>query len=410
MNATAFTRQVQAMSTRLVDLFENINSAVPLSSTLLPGALKELGIASEQLQVAADMLYKQHQQLLVAEQKTAVERRRYQDLLEFIPDACLVTDAAGMIQQANQAATKLLNLPPSFLPGRLLTSFVPPEARQEFQTELQRLPQRPWKKDWQVQLQPYQGVAFNASILVEVSHLETNQPPMLRWLIRYLSDRTQSGDGAELSYPVRVYHKGETIPLNLQGIWQVQSGLVKLTTFSQAGQEILIGLAGTSAPFGPSLTALPLYEARALADTQLWCIPFSDYTTSPELQQRLLPQISQRLKQTELLLTVYGQLRVSDRLYSLLQLLKQEVGQPVVGGTRLNVRLTHEDLAAACCTTRVTITRLLRQLQQQQKLQVDSQHHLILSEHNSDSHLAVPFKKAAPANGKNLSRVQEGQQ
>jgi CRP-like cAMP-binding protein len=31
-----------------------------------------------------------------------------------------------------------------------------------------------------------------------------------------------------------------------------------------------------------------------------------------------------------------------------------------------------------CCTTRVTITRLLTQLQQQKKLSVDSQHHLIL--------------------------------
>jgi CRP-like cAMP-binding protein len=139
---------------------------------------------------------------------------------------------------------------------------------------------------------------------------------------------------------------------------------VKLTTFSQTGQEILIGLAGASAPFGPSLTALTLYEATALADTQLWCIPLSDYTTSLPLQQRLLPHISQRLKQTELLLTVYGQLRVSDRLYTLLQLLKQEVGQAVAEGTRLSVRLTHEDLAIACGTTRVTITRLLRQFQQ----------------------------------------------
>ncbi|HEY9862415.1 MAG TPA: helix-turn-helix domain-containing protein [Candidatus Obscuribacterales bacterium] len=408
MNATTFSQQVAAMSNRLSDLYQGISTSSTLSPALLPSALKELGIASERLQVAANLLSQQNQQLLLASQSAATERQRYQELLEFIPDACLITDAAGVIQQANQAATKLLNLPPSFLTGRLLTAFVPPEARPQFQTELQRLQQRSWKHEWQVQLQPYQGAAFNASILVEVSHEDANQPPVLRWLLRYLSDHQQSDQSSNLSYPLRTYHKGETIPLNLQGIWQVHSGLVKLTTFSQTGQEILIGIAGASAPFGPSLTALPLYEATALADTQLWCIPLTDYTTSPELQQRLLPQISQRLKQTELLLTVYGQLRVSDRLYSLLQLLKQEVGQPVAGGTRLSVRLTHEDLATACGTTRVTITRLLRQFQQQQKLRVDSQHHLILQEGSSSASLAtIPRGKVASIKAASINDGQE---
>lgn len=122
----------------------------------------------------------------------------------------------------------------------------------------------------------------------------------------------------------------------------------------------MVGLAGAKAPFGASLTARPLYQATALADTQLWCIPLTDFATSPQLKQQLLPQVSQRLRQTELLLAVYGQPRVADRFHSLLQLLKQEIGQPVADGTRLLVRLTHEDLATACCTTRVTITRLLK--------------------------------------------------
>lgn len=224
----------------------------------------------------------------------------------------------------------------------------------------------------------------NDRVHVEVNSHEANQPLTLRWLLRRLSDSSpveaqeHSDSNADLGYPLHVYHKGETIPLNPQAIWQVRSGLVKLTTFSDSGQEVLVGLAGASSAFGSSLTALSLYEATALADTQLWCIPFTEFSISPQLKQRLLPQISQRLKQTESLLAIYGQTRVPDRLYSLLQLLKQEIGQPVAGGTRLSVRLTHEDLATACCTTRVSITRLLTQLQQQKKLSVDSQHHLIL--------------------------------
>jgi PAS domain S-box-containing protein len=384
MNATAFTQQVEAMSNRLTNLYQGIHTSPSLPPTLLPSALIELGIASEQLEVAADMLQQQNQKLSLADQTVEASRQRYQALLEFIPDACLLTDAAGMIQEANSAAAKLLKLPQSLLIGRLLTAFVTHEARQRFETELQQLQQRPWKQEWQVRLQPDRGAAFNVSVLVEVNCQEANQPLTLRWLLRHSLDcneveaQQHSDSNAALDYPLQVYHKGEIISLNPEVIWQVRSGLVKLTTFSHSGQEVLVGLAGAKAAFGSSLTALPLYEATALADTQLWCIPLTEFATSPKLKQRFLPQISQRLKQAESLLAVYGQVRVADRLNSLLQLLKQEIGQPVAGGTRLSVRLTHEELATACCTTRVSITRLLTQLQEQNKLSVDSQYHLIL--------------------------------
>ena len=385
MNATAFTQQVKAMSNRLANLYQEIHTSSPPPPALLPSALTELGIASERLEIAAQMLYQQNQQLSLADQTREASQHRYQQLLEFIPDACLLTNAAGVIQEANRAATKLLNREQSSLMGRFLTAFVTPETRQQFQTQLHRLQQRPWKQEWQVRLQLDQGIAFNVSVLVEVSCQEANQPITLRWLLRRLSDYSQPESNAELDYPVQLYHKGEIIPLNPQVIWQVRSGLVKLTTFSQSGQEVLVGLAGASAVFGSSLTALPLYEATVLADTQLCCIPLSDFATSGELKQQLLPQISQRLKQTELLLAVYGQPRVADRLHSLLRLLKQEIGQPVADGTRLLARFTHEELATACCTTRVTITRLLTQLQQQKKLSVDSQRHLILKGWDSQS-------------------------
>lgn len=392
MNTTAFTQQVEAMSNRLALLYQGIDTSSSPPPALLPSALKELGVASERLEVAAHMLDQQNQKLSLADESLEAERQRHQALLEFIPDAYLLTDAAGIIHEANSAATKLLKLPQSSLIGKSLKAFVTPETRQPLEAELQQLQQRPWKHEWQIRLQPYQSETFNVSVLVEVNRPEANQPLSVRWLLRpssnafggsrsdhcSLVEAPEQCDSADLGYRLQVYHKGEIIPLNPNVIWQVRSGLVKLTTFSDKGQEVLVGLAGALAPFGSSLTALPLYQATALADTQLWCIPSTDFAASPKLKQRILHQISQRLKQTELLLTVYGQVRVADRLESLLKLLKQEIGEPVANGNRLSVRLTHEDLATACCTTRVTITRLLSQLQQQKKLSMDSQHHIVL--------------------------------
>ncbi|MCH2050522.1 MAG: helix-turn-helix domain-containing protein [Trichodesmium sp. ALOHA_ZT_67] len=59
-------------------------------------------------------------------------------------------------------------------------------------------------------------------------------------------------------------------------------------------------------------------------------------------------------------------------------MLKQEFGQSVPNGTRLNIHLIHQDIAAAIGTTRVTITRLLGKLKQQEWLSTDKNHYLIL--------------------------------
>jgi PAS domain S-box-containing protein len=378
MNATVFTQQLKAMSDRLTNLYQGINTSSSLSPAVLSSTLTELSIASERLHIAAQMVSQQNQKLSLANEAAKVESQRYQELLEFIPDACLLTDTSGKIQEANLAAAKLLNFPQSMLINRSLEAFISYD-RQQFQTQLRQIQQGSSKQKWQLSLQPYKEEAIHVNVIV--SHQSANEPQTLRWLLR-LSDGTrveaeQPDTDVDLGYPLQLYLKGETIPLKPEVIWQVHSGLVKLTTFCDRAQEVLLGLAGASSAFGCSLTSLPLYEATALADTQLSCIPLTD-ANSPELKQQLLPQISQRLKQTESLLAVHGQTRVADRLHSLLELLKQEVGEPVADGIRLSVRLTHEDLASACCTTRVTVTRTLKQLQRQKKLSVDSQHHIIL--------------------------------
>jgi PAS domain S-box-containing protein len=384
MNPTLFTQQVQAMSDRLMTLYQGINPTIPLSADVLPAALKELGIATARLEDAAKLLHQQERRLSSADLSVEAERQQFQALLDFLPDACLLTDTAGNILRTNRAAARLLNLSQPLLNGRSIATFFTSETRSSFQRKLEQLQQTPWQQKWQVCLQPHQGTAAIVRAFVEISKPVGDQPVTVFWLLRDPTpagaiDLAAPGDNvATPAHLLQVYHKREAIPLDPHVIWQVQSGLVKLTTFADSGQEILIGLAGVGAPFGASLTALPLYEATALANTQLRCLPLSEVKNSVDLKQWLLPQISQRLKQAELLLAVYGQPKVLDRLHNLLQLLKQEIGESVPGGTRLSVRLTHEDLATACCTTRVTITRLLSQLQQENQLSVDAQYHLVL--------------------------------
>lgn len=178
---------------------------------------------------------------------------------------------------------------------------------------------------------------------------------------------------------VHFYTKGETIPLMSAGIWQICEGLVRLSTFYPSGEEGLLGWIGPSMCFSDCFSNLQSYRATPISDVCLMWYSNQEIEASPTLAQELLPQLGRRFRQTEALLAIAGLRRVEERLQQLLVLLKQEFGQPIEEGTRLSIRLTHQDLAGAINTTRVTITRLLGKMQQQGLITRDKHRHLVIA-------------------------------
>ncbi len=174
------------------------------------------------------------------------------------------------------------------------------------------------------------------------------------------------------------FSTGQTIPMHPQDIWIVCRGVVQLSTLYPTGDEAILGLACPAMPFGTAFTRLRPYSAIALTDVDLMRLNQMEIEQSPLLAQGLFRQLSRRLQQTEAVLAMAGQRRVEDRLRHLLLLLAQEMGQPVAQGIRINTRLTHQQLANAIGTTRVTVTRLLGQLRDENWLVIDSGRHLIL--------------------------------
>jgi len=89
----------------------------------------------------------------------------------------------------------------------------------------------------------------------------------------------------------------------------------------------------------------------------------------------ILPQINQRLQQTEAFFPSQHKLNNAFTIYC--SLLKQEIGQPVKQGTRLSVRLTHQDLDA-CSTTRLQSHACLANYRNKYYYRLN--HHIILTE------------------------------
>lgn len=190
------------------------------------------------------------------------------------------------------------------------------------------------------------------------------------------NDRHELQEGRRLHF----YAKGEEIPLVSQGVWQVCQGLVQLSTLCQNGEEVWLGWAEPSTFFGQWFSLLRSYQAIALCDVQLTWFSLAEINASPRLSQIVLPQLVRRIQQTEALLAISGQRRVEDRLQHLLMLMKQQIGQPVAEGTRIEMRITHQNLANAIGTTRVTVTRLLSKLKSEGLITIDRDRHIILRE------------------------------
>lgn len=103
----------------------------------------EATLIEEELRVAHAELEQQNVELEHTRAAIEDERERYRILFDLAPDAYLVTDAAGMIWEANRAAEEFLGVPRDRLPRRPLVNFVAPETRRTVRRWLAGASERP---------------------------------------------------------------------------------------------------------------------------------------------------------------------------------------------------------------------------------------------------------------------------
>jgi CRP-like cAMP-binding protein len=387
-----FTNNCEVFHERLARLHETANALFWISPDLLPEAFKELITTSNILRLAAEELYQQNEELVRIQHSLERECQSYKDLFELAPEAYLITNGIGIIEAANRAACNLLNVSKSFIIDKSINDFVATEQCQHFRYEATPIYQ--WGKVREIlSSKQYKGnlAAFETAGIVK--NKRSSKPEKIQWLIReknHSFPAELAPFSASINYdyddcdikknrPTYKYSKGETIPLNPSILCYLLQGSVKLSTFCETGEEVLLGLAIPEMVFGSTIS-LDTYQAISLSDVELMAFSEAEIAANQFLSYILLPKIKQRSRQAERLLFISGRRRVEKRLQHLLLFLKEEIGQKVANGTRLLIRLTHEELASACCTTRVTITRLMSKLHQCGFISFDAKNHIIIND------------------------------
>jgi CRP-like cAMP-binding protein len=165
-----------------------------------------------------------------------------------------------------------------------------------------------------------------------------------------------------LDWNDRVYRFSRSEPLSLQPtlLWKVEQGFVRTLTWDEWGNVITLGIWGTGDIVGQPLSQIQPYQIECL--TSVYAKRLPSIATTPQAS------VLEHVHQTEKLLSIVHCKQTSIRLLLLLEWLAQRFGQRTEEGWRLELRLTHQTLSEIIGTTRVTVTRLLQQLESDGKV------------------------------------------
>lgn len=173
------------------------------------------------------------------------------------------------------------------------------------------------------------------------------------------------------------YERGKTIFFPgdpAERVYFLFKGAVKLSRVYEAGEEITVALLRENSVFGV-LSLITgnrsdrFYHAVAFTPLELLSVPIEQVEKAmredPELPMVMIQGLSSRILQTEMMIETLAHRDMGSRLVSFLLILCRDFGVPTTTGVTVDLKLSHQAIAEAIGSTRVTVTRLLGELRDQ---------------------------------------------
>ena len=148
------------------------------------------------------------------------------------------------------------------------------------------------------------------------------------------------------------------LPLGRDYLWQIESGVVRTSTWLEDGTNVTLGLWGAGDVVSRVLSKADPYQIECLTPVEVSLLPLDRWY---QVNDALIKHIQQFQEFLEILHCR----SVETSLLRLLTWLANKFGQEVERGQRIDLRLTHQELSEIIGTTRVTVTRLLKDFENQ---------------------------------------------
>jgi CRP-like cAMP-binding protein len=172
--------------------------------------------------------------------------------------------------------------------------------------------------------------------------------------------------------PYRLFTRREMIPPRNDVLWRIERGAVRTLTWSEEGTFITLGYWGSGDLIGSPLSKVKPYQIECLTNVEVSIVP-------PHLWYQDVNALLSHIQQAEELLSIVHCKPMSVRLWQFLLWLSRKFGREVEEGKLIDLNATHQEMAEVLNTTRVTITRLLQQFEEEGALLRHKRQMILLS-------------------------------
>jgi CRP-like cAMP-binding protein len=166
------------------------------------------------------------------------------------------------------------------------------------------------------------------------------------------------------------FKRKELISPKPNRLWMIEQGWVKTAFWNEPGESSLLGLWGEGELVAQPLTTGSDYLIECITPVKIRPL----LVETVNMQAVMIAQI----QQMEFLLGLMHCYPLPQRIMKFLSWLAQKAGRVTEAGCVIDLNLTHQAIAEMVGTTRVTITRLLQQLETQGQLARFHRHRIVL--------------------------------
>jgi CRP-like cAMP-binding protein len=156
----------------------------------------------------------------------------------------------------------------------------------------------------------------------------------------------------------QLFARREVIPYRNDVLWRIERGAVRTLTWSEDGTFITLGYWGLGDLIGYPLSTVRPYQIECLTSVEVSIVP-------PHLWHQDVNALLSHIQQADSLLSIIHRKPISLRLWQFLIWLSEKFGRDVEQGKLIDLNVTHQEISEVLNTTRVTVTRLLQQFEEE---------------------------------------------
>jgi len=177
-------------------------------------------------------------------------------------------------------------------------------------------------------------------------------------------------------------------------VYFIESGQVKLLMLSPEGKECLLAIHTTGDTFGELCLARSVQRqetAIAMEDTKLRrfpCSSFFQHLSQNSLVEGFVHYLATRVNDQQQVIANLITVDSEHRLGETLLRLAQTLGHPDPRSTRIEHKITHEELAEMVGTTRPRITAFMLGFRARGLIEITPEHFLVIREKQLSDYLA----------------------